>query len=74
MSCARSGRSTAGEDANRVQRKIEAANFSMRRRIALSVPKKNSSKHSIKVKRLMAALDPNFLAKILFGSQILSQA
>jgi hypothetical protein len=74
MSCARSGRSTAGEDANRIQQRIEAANFSMRRRIALSLLKKKPSKHGIKVKRLMAALDPDFLAKILFRSQILSQA
>jgi predicted transposase YbfD/YdcC len=65
---------TFREDANRVQRRTEATNFSLLRRMALSMLKKNPSKHSIEVKRFMAALDPDFLAEILAGSQNLEKA
>jgi predicted transposase YbfD/YdcC len=65
---------TFGEDANRVQQRTEAANFSLLRKMALSMLKKNPSKHSIDVKRFMAALDPDFLAEILVGSQNLEKA
>ena len=64
---------TFGEDANRVQQRTEAANFSLLRKMALSMLKRNPSKHSIDVKRLMAALDPTFLAEILTGSQKLEK-
>ena len=64
---------TFREDANRVQQKTEAANFSLLRKMALSMLKRNPSKHSIDVKRLMAALDPDFLAEILAGSQNLEK-
>jgi predicted transposase YbfD/YdcC len=60
---------TFGEDASRVRRRTEAANSSLLRKMALSMLKKNPSKGSIAVKRYMAALDPNFLAEILVGSQ-----
>jgi predicted transposase YbfD/YdcC len=64
---------TFGEDASRVRRRTEAANFSLLRKMALSMLKKNPSKVSIAVKRYMAALDPNFLAEILAGSQNLEK-
>lgn len=60
---------TFGEDANRVQHRTEAANLSLLRKMALSMLKRNPSKHSIDVKRYMAALDPDFLAEILAGCQ-----
>ena len=65
---------TFGEDANRVQQRTEAANFSLLRKMALSMLKRNPSKDSIGVKRYRAALDPDFLAEILRGSQKLEKA
>jgi len=65
---------TFREDANRVQQRTEAANFSLLRKMALSLLKRNPTKQSIDVKRLMAALDPVFLAEILIGSQNLEKA
>ncbi len=64
---------TFREDANRVQQRMEAANLSMLRKMALSMLKRNPSKQSIEVKRFMAALDPDFLAEILVGSQNLEK-
>jgi predicted transposase YbfD/YdcC len=65
---------TFREDANRVQQRTEAANFSLLRKMALSMLKRNQRKGSIAVKRYMAALDPDFLAEILSGSQNLGKA
>ena len=65
---------TFREDANRVQQRTEAANCSLRRKMALSMLKRNPSKHSIDGKQRMAALDPVFLAGILIGSQKLEKA
>jgi predicted transposase YbfD/YdcC len=65
---------TFREDANRVQQRTEAANFSLLRKMALSMLKRNPRKGSIAVKRYMAALDPDFLAEILGGSQNLENA
>jgi hypothetical protein len=42
--------------------------------MSLSMSKKNPSEQSIDVKRFMAALDPDFLAEILVGSQNLEKA
>jgi predicted transposase YbfD/YdcC len=64
---------TFGEDANRVQEKTEAANFSLLRKMALSLLKRSPKKQSIAVKRYMAALDPDFLAEVLAGSQNLEK-
>jgi predicted transposase YbfD/YdcC len=64
---------TFGEDANRVRERTEAANFSLLRKAALSLLKRNPKKQSIAVKRYMAALDPDFLAEILAGSQNLEK-
>ena len=64
---------TFREDANRVQQRTEAANFSLLRKMALSMLKRNPSKCSIDVKRYTAALDPDFLAEILAGSQNLEK-
>ena len=65
---------TFREDANRVQQRTEAANFSLLRKMALSMLKRNPKKQSIAVKRYMAALDPDFLAEILAGSRNLEKA
>ena len=65
---------TFREDANRVQQRTEAANFSLLRKMALSMLKRNPRKGSIAVKRYMAALDPTFLAEILSGNQNLEKA
>ena len=64
---------TFGEDSSRVQQRTEAANFSLLRKMAPSMSKKHPSKHSVAVKRYMAALDPNFLSEILAGSQNLEK-
>jgi predicted transposase YbfD/YdcC len=64
---------TFGEDDSRVQQRTEAANFSLLRKMALSMLKRNPKKQSIAVKRYMAALDPEFLAEILTGSQNLEK-
>ena len=65
---------TFREDANRVQQRTEAANFSLLRKMALSMLKRNPRKGSIAVKRYLAALAPDFLAEILSGSQNLEKA
>ena len=65
---------TSREDANRVRQRTEAANFSLLRKTSLSMLRRNQRKGSIAVKRYMAALDPDFLAEILSGSQNLEKA
>jgi predicted transposase YbfD/YdcC len=55
------------EDKNRVSKRHGAENLALVRRLALSLLKQNSSKSSIKCKRLQAALDPCFLEEILRG-------
>ena len=64
---------TFGEDDNRVQKRTEAANLSLLRKMALSLLKRNPNQQSIAVKRYTAALDPDFLAEILVGSQNLEK-
>jgi predicted transposase YbfD/YdcC len=58
---------TFGEDASRVQKRAAAENLAAVRKGALSLLKGHPDKSSVKVKRLMAALDPAFLAEILTG-------
>jgi predicted transposase YbfD/YdcC len=53
------------EDKNRVCKKHGAENLALVRRLALSLLKQNPSKSSIKCKRLLAAIDPNFLEEII---------
>jgi predicted transposase YbfD/YdcC len=56
---------TFGEDANRVQRRHEAENLALVRRLALGLLKRHPDKRSVKCKRLAAALDTGFLEEIL---------
>jgi predicted transposase YbfD/YdcC len=58
-----------GEDANRVRQKTEAMNLALLRKLALVLLKEDGSKGSIATKRCKAALNTDFLAKILIGSQ-----
>jgi predicted transposase YbfD/YdcC len=59
---------TCAEDDSRVQKRNGAENFAMLRRGAVSLLKQNCSKRSIRGKRKMAALDPDFLEEILRGT------
>jgi predicted transposase YbfD/YdcC len=58
---------TFDEDANRVQQKTEAMNLAFLRKTALALLKQDESKGSMAVKRVRAALNPEFLAQILIG-------
>jgi predicted transposase YbfD/YdcC len=64
---------TFGEDANRVQQKTEAMNLALLRKVALMLLREDESKGSIATKRCKAALNPDFLAQILIGSQKLEK-
>ena len=64
---------TFGEDANRVQQKTEAMNLALLRKVALMLLREDESKGSIATKRCKAALNPDFLAQILSGSQKLEK-
>ena len=64
---------TFGEDANRVQQKVEAMNLALLRKVALVLLKQDESKGSIATKRCKAALNSDFLAQILIGSQKLEK-
>ena len=55
------------EDKNRVSKRHGAENLALVRRLALSLLKQHPDKRSIACKRLLAALDPAFLAEILRG-------
>jgi predicted transposase YbfD/YdcC len=57
-----------GEDRSGIYQRNAGANFAALRRIALSLAKRHPSKESIGRKRKAAALDPDFLAEILTGS------
>lgn len=54
-----------GEDGNRVRDRNGAANLASLRRLAVGLLKRHPSKGSIRVKRLSAALDPDFLEEVL---------
>jgi predicted transposase YbfD/YdcC len=56
-----------GEDANSTRAGHAGANLGLVRRLALSLLKQDPSKGSIKAKRLSAALDDNYLLRILQG-------
>lgn len=56
---------TFQEDKNRVRRRHGAENLALVRRLALSLLKQHPDKRSIACKRLLAALDPNFLEEII---------
>ena len=56
-----------GEDKNRVSKRHGAENLALVRRLALSLLKQHPDKRSIACKRLLAALDPAFLEKVLHG-------
>ena len=59
---------TFQEDQSRIRKGNADANFSIMRRTALSLLKNNHSKKvGIKNKRLLAALDDDYLTEILFG-------
>jgi predicted transposase YbfD/YdcC len=64
---------TFGEDANRVQQKTEAMNLALLRKVALMLLREDESKGSIATKRCKAALNPDFLAQILIGSEKLEK-
>ena len=53
------------EDKNRVSKRHGAENLALVRRLALSLLKQHPDKRSIACKRLLAALDPAFLAEVL---------
>jgi predicted transposase YbfD/YdcC len=55
------------EDKNRVSKRRGAENLALVRRLALSLLKQHPAKRSIACKRLLAALDPAFLAEVLRG-------
>jgi hypothetical protein len=56
-----------GEDDNSTRVGHAGANLGLVRRLALSLLKQDTAKGSIKAKRLGAALDENYLLRILQG-------
>ena len=58
---------TFGEDRNRVRKRHGAENLALVRRLALSLLRQHPDKRSLACKRLLAALDPEFLAEVLRG-------
>jgi predicted transposase YbfD/YdcC len=59
---------TFGEDDSTIEQRNGGANFSVLRRIAISLLKQNPTKDSLGRKRMAAAIDPDFLAEILTGA------
>jgi hypothetical protein len=55
---------------NRVSKRHGAENLALLRRLALSLLKQHPDKRSLACKRLLAALDPEFLAEVLRGDGI----
>jgi predicted transposase YbfD/YdcC len=53
------------EDKNRVSKRHGAENLALIRRLALCLLKQHPNKRSIACKRLLAAIDPNFLEEII---------
>lgn len=64
---------TFREDENRVSKRHGAENLALVRRLALSLLKQHPDKRSLACKRLLAALDPAFLAEILRGDGALGK-
>jgi predicted transposase YbfD/YdcC len=61
------------EDKNRVSKRHGAENLALVRRLALSLLKQHPDKRSMACKRLLAALDPAFLAEVLRGVENLGK-
>lgn len=59
---------TFNEDASRIRQGHAAENMALLRRLSVSLLKREPSKMSLKMKRYTAALDNNFLLKILAAS------
>lgn len=57
------------EDENRTRQKNAGANLGVVRRVAASLLKRDKGKGSIKARRLNAALDHNYLLRVLQGFQ-----
>ena len=55
------------EDQNRVSKRHGAENLALVRRLALSLLKQHPDQRSLACKRLLAALDPDFLTEVLRG-------
>lgn len=55
------------EDQNRVSKRHGAENLALVRRLALSLLQQHPDKRSLACKRLLAALDPDFLTEVLRG-------
>jgi predicted transposase YbfD/YdcC len=64
---------TFEEDSNRVQKRREAENLALLRRLTLSLLKAHPAKLSMAKKRYAAALDTDFLEEILRGDGILDK-
>jgi predicted transposase YbfD/YdcC len=64
---------TFDEDASRIQERNAAQNFAWLRRMALSLLKQDSTKLSVRSKRKVAALDPDFLEEIVCGTNKLGK-
>jgi predicted transposase YbfD/YdcC len=62
-----------GEDNSRIQERNGAANFALMRKMALSLLKQHPRKDSIKRKRKLAALDPEFHAEVVKGAAKLEE-
>ena len=56
-----------GEDDNKTRSGHAGANLGLVRRVALSLLRQDPAKGSVKAKRLSAALDENYLMKVLQG-------
>jgi hypothetical protein len=56
-----------GEDANKTHSGHAGANLGLVRRVALSLLRQDPAQGSVKAKRLSAALDDNYLLKVLQG-------
>jgi predicted transposase YbfD/YdcC len=59
---------TFDEDGSRIQERNAAENFAWLRRIALSLLKQHPSELSVRSKRKVAAMDPDFLEKVAWGT------
>jgi len=59
---------TFNEDASRIRRGYASQNMALLRRLSVSLLKREPSKMSLAMKRYTAALDNNFLLKILAAS------
>jgi predicted transposase YbfD/YdcC len=58
---------TFGEDANRTREKHAGDNLGLIRRVAVSLLKQDKAKGSLKVKRLKAGWNPDYLLRVLQG-------